>query len=205
MQLSRFFTLAELTRSDTAAREGILNHPAESQIGCLRSLCSTLLDPVREAAGRPVRITSGYRGPALNARIGGSATSQHSHGEAADMQAPGLDTLELFKTVIRLGLPFDQLIYEAQSATVKWVHVSHRSGGNRGEIRVAQFNAAGKPTGYPLVNAEQALAMRERATRSARAILNPGYAEAADEPQLDDGPDALMPFEPDRTRLRRRN
>jgi zinc D-Ala-D-Ala carboxypeptidase len=185
MHLSRFFTLAELTRSDTAAREGIPNQPAEAQIGSLRTLCSALMDPLREAVGRPIRVTSGYRGPALNARIGGSATSQHSQGQAADMQAPGLDTLELFKTVIRLGLPFDQLIYEAQSATVKWVHISHRAGANRNEIRVAQFNAAGRPTGYPKVSAEQALAMRERVTRSAGAILDPGYVERADEPELE--------------------
>lgn len=185
MQLSRFFTLAELTRSDTAAREGIPNQPAEGQIDQLRALCSAVLDPLREAVGRPIRITSGYRGPALNARIGGSATSQHSHGQAADLQAPGLDVLELFKTVIRLGLPFDQVIYEAQSASVKWVHVSHRAGDNRGEIRVAQFNAAGRATGFPLVSADQALAMRERTTRSGRAAAEPGYEERADEPVLE--------------------
>ncbi len=183
MQLSRFFTLAELTRSDTAQREGIPNQPAEAQIEQLRALCGAVLDPLREAVGRPLRVTSGYRGPALNARIGGSATSQHSHGQAADLQAPGLDVLELFKTVIRLGLPFDQVIYEAQSASVKWVHLSHRGGANRGEIRVAQFNAAGRPTGYPLVSTEQALAMRERTTRSGRATAEPGYVERADEPE----------------------
>ena len=185
MQLSRFFTLAELTRSDTAAREGIPNQPEEAQIGSLRALCGSVLDPLREAVERPLRVTSGYRGPALNARIGGSATSQHSHGQAADLQCPGLDVLELFKTVIRLGLPYDQLIYEAQSASVKWVHVSHRAGANRGEIRVAQFNAAGRPTGFPLVSLEQALAMRERTTRSARAATEPAYVERADEPEVE--------------------
>ncbi|MBX3635312.1 MAG: hypothetical protein KF683_08005 [Rubrivivax sp.] len=193
MQLSRFFTLAELTRSDTAAREGIPNEPAAGQVEQLRALCSAVLDPLREAVGRPLRVTSGYRGPALNARIGGSATSQHSHGQAADLQAPGLDVLELFKTVIRLGLPYDQVIYEAQSASVKWVHVSHRAGANRGEIRVAQFNAAGRPTGYPLVSADEALAMRERTTRSGRARVEPGYEERADEPALEVAAAAKVP------------
>jgi zinc D-Ala-D-Ala carboxypeptidase len=193
MHLSRFFTLAELTRSDTAAREGIPNQPGEAQIGSLRTLCTTVLDPLREAVARPMRVSSGFRGPALNARIGGSATSQHSQGQAADVQVPGLDMLELFKTVIRLKLPFDQLIYEAQSATVKWVHLSHRSGANRGEIRVAQFNAAGRPTGYPLVTAEQALAMVERTTRSARSSLDPGYIEVADEPEFDSPPESTTP------------
>jgi zinc D-Ala-D-Ala carboxypeptidase len=189
MHLSRFFTLAELSRSDTATREGIPNQPAEAQIGSLRTLCTAVLDPLREAVARPMRISSGFRGPALNARIGGSATSQHSQGQAADVQVPGLDMLELFKTVIRLKLPFDQLIYEAQSASVKWVHLSHRATGNRGEIRIAQFNAAGRPTGYPLVSAEQALAMQERITRSSRANLDPGYVERADEPEFEPVPE----------------
>lgn len=189
MHLSRFFTLAELSRSDTAAREGIPNQPAEAQIGSLRTLCTAVLDPLREAVARPIRISSGFRGPALNARIGGSATSQHSQGQAADAQVPGLDMLELFKTVIRLKLPFDQLIYEAQSASVKWVHLSHRATGNRGEIRIAQFNAAGRPTGYPLVSAEQALAMQERITRSSSANLDPGYVERADEPEFEPVPE----------------
>jgi zinc D-Ala-D-Ala carboxypeptidase len=204
MHLSRFFTLAELLRSDTATREGIPNQPAEAQIGSLRTLCTAVLDPLREAVARPMRINSGFRGPALNARIGGSATSQHSQGQAADVQVPGLDMLELFKTVIRLKLPFDQLIYEAQSASVKWVHLSHRATGNRGEIRIAQFNAAGRPTGYPLVSAEQALAMQERTTRSSRANLDPSYIERADEPELEPLPE-LTAATPIRAPARRRS
>ena len=191
MQLSRFFTLAELTRSDTAAREGIPNEPPAEQTDALRALCSAVLDPLREAVGRPVRITSGYRGPALNARIGGSATSQHSQCQAADLQVPGLAVLEIFKTVVRMGLPYDQVIYEAQSATVKWVHVSHRASGNRGEIRIAQFNAAGKPTGYPLVSKDQALAMSDGPASLTRGkSADPGYVERADEPTFEDVPAA---------------
>ncbi len=184
MQLSRFFTLAELTHSDTAQRLGLPNQPGEQQIAQLRTLCNAVLDPLREAVAQPLRVSSGYRGPALNARIGGSATSQHSLGEAADLQSRHLSALALFQAAIRLGLPYDQLIYEAQSASVKWLHVSHRPGRNRGEIRVAQFNASGKPVAYPLISAQQALALTEPATRSSRGNAEPAYVERPDEPEL---------------------
>ncbi len=181
MNLSAFFSLEELTHSDTAKREGIANQPSPDQIEQLRTLAKNVLDPLREAAQCALRVTSGYRGPALNARVGGSATSQHSLGQAADLQATKMSALQLFQTAIRAGLPFDQLIYEAQNATVKWVHVSHAAGKNRGEIRVARFDARGKPTDYPRVTAEEALAMRDVVTRS--AVLREAYVESGDEPQ----------------------
>ncbi|MBI3156977.1 MAG: hypothetical protein HYZ20_16465 [Burkholderiales bacterium] len=181
MELSRYFSLDEMTRSQTAERHGIANQPDASQVEHLRRLCQAVLDPLREAVGAAISVTSGYRGPALNARIGGSPTSQHSLGQAADLQTTGMSVLELFKTVIRRGLPFDQLIYEARSASSKWVHVSHRAGANRGEIRVARFDASGRAVAYPPVGADEALAMAERATRSARGRA-PGYEELPDEP-----------------------
>lgn len=181
MQLSRYFSLDEMVHSDTAKREGIPNQPDAQQVQSLKALCENVLDPLRDEIGRPIRVTSGYRGPQLNARIGGSPTSQHSHGQAADLQAPGMDVLELFKTVVRMGLPYDQVIYEAQSDSVRWVHVSHKPGANRGEIRVAQFNSAGKPIAYPLINAAAALAMGGTRAFGLEAA-EPGYEEHADEP-----------------------
>jgi hypothetical protein len=178
---SRHFTLAEMTRSPTAERLGIDNHPGAAGIDNLRALCAGVLDPLREAVGRPIKINSGYRGPALNARIGGASSSQHLTGQAADIQSPGMPVVELFKTVIRCGLPYDQLIYEARGAGARWVHVSHSVAGNRGEIRVAEFDAAGRPLRYPLVSRQQALAMTEPTTRSATAA-EPGYVEVGDEP-----------------------
>jgi CHAT domain-containing protein len=178
---SRHFTLAEMTRSPTAERLGIDNHPGAAGIDNLRALCAGVLDPLREAVGRPIKINSGYRGPALNARIGGASSSQHLTGQAADIQSPGMPVVELFKTVIRCGLPYDQLIYEARGAGARWVHVSHSVAGNRGEIRVAEFDAAGRPLRYPLVSRRQALAMTEPTTRSATAA-EPGYVEVGDEP-----------------------
>ena len=192
MELSRYFSLAEMTRSQTAERHGIANQPDASQVEHLRRLCQAVLDPLREAVGGPISVTSGYRGPALNARIGGSPTSQHSLGQAADLQAAGMSVLELFKTVIRRGLPFDQLIYEARSATSKWVHVSHRAGANRGQIRVARFDASGRAVAYPPVGADEALAMAERVTRSTRGRA-PGYEELPDEPVGEVGEAAAAP------------
>ncbi len=184
-QFSRFFTLGELTRSDTAEREGIPNQPTAAEIECLRTLCVAILDPLREAIARPIKVNSGYRGPALNRRIGGAANSQHAQGKAADIQAPGMAVLALFQTVIRLGLPFDQLIYEAKNATAKWVHVSHNAGANRGEeIRVAEFDAGGRPLRYPQISRQQALALSEPVSRAGGEAIEPDYVEMGDEPRI---------------------
>ena len=190
MNLSKYFTLAELTYSSTAAAEHIANQPDAAATAALGALCTAVLDPLREAVGRPITISSGYRGPVLNQRVGGVADSQHLLGMAVDIQSAGTPVLALFQKLIAMGLPFDQIIYEAKDANPKWVHVSHRSGNNRGDMRVAQFGANGKPTGYPAVTAAQALAMTEPVRRSARAAPatgQPGVAveaagEAADVP-----------------------
>lgn len=182
VNLSRFFTLAEMTRSETAAREGIPNQPAAAEIDHLRALCQTVLDPLRESLGRAIQVNSGYRGPELNRRLGGAASSQHMEGKATDIQSPGMSVLELFQSLIRLGLPFDQLIYEARNATAKWVHVSFNALGNRGEIRVAEFGPDGRPLRYPLISRQQALDMTERVSRSLRAPALE-YIEMGDEPE----------------------
>lgn len=190
MNLSKHFTLAELTFSSTAAAEHINNEPDAAAIASLGALCTAVLDPLREALGKPITISSGFRGPVLNKRVGGVADSQHLFGMAVDIQSAGTPVLALFQKVIAMGLPFDQIIYEAKDANTKWVHVSHRPGNNRGDIRVAQFGANGKPTGYPSVTAAHALAMTEPVRRSARTApteAQPGAAseaagEAADVP-----------------------
>jgi hypothetical protein len=188
MALSRFFQLEEMTRSETARREGIPNEPGATEVGNLRTLCAAVLDPLRESLGRPVKVNSGYRSPALNRRIRGAEDSQHVLGMAADLQAPGMPVLELFQRIVRLGLPFDQLIYEAKDATTKWVHVSHNAARNRGEIRTAVFSPEGRPLKYPVVTAAAALAMAEPATRGLGAdLVEPGYVE------MDDAPAARRP------------
>jgi hypothetical protein len=185
MNLSNHFTLAELSFSSTAAAKGISNEPDAAAIEALKALCTAVLDPVRDALGRAIKVNSGFRGPVLNKLVGGVPDSQHVFGQAADIQCPGVTVVEVFKTIVRLGLPYDQVIYEAKDSSTKWVHVSHKAGGNRGEIRVAQFGANGKPTGYPFVTAAQALAMSEPLSRSRGAAAEPQHFEMADEPPQD--------------------
>jgi len=184
MNLSRFFTLDEMTFSNTAKAAGIDNTPTAAEIESLRVLCIAVLDPLREALGSSIKVNSGYRGPALNARLKGATKSQHLIGQAADIQAPGMTVVDLFKKVIRLGLPYDQIIYEVNGSS-KWVHVSHAPGANKGVIMLGKFDAAGRVT-YPRLTAEQALALPgEPVTRSAGGAALPGYIEGADEPEGD--------------------
>jgi len=183
MKLSRYFTLAELTRSQTAQSLGIPNVPGATETAHLRALCEQVLDPLREAIGTPIRVNSAFRARSVNARIpGASTTSQHLDGKAADIQAPAMAVLELFQRIIRMGLPFDQIIYEAMSPTAKWVHVSFDPTRRRGDIRVARFGPNGRPTGYPPVTREQALAMDEPRTRG-------GGAQELEYVELDDAPE----------------
>lgn len=120
-QLSDNFYLDEFTRSQTAARRGI--DMAVEPFGVvyfnLRRLCRRVLQPLRDALG-PVHITSGYRPPKLNRLIGGSATSQHQYGQAADIVATGHTPLEVATWLREHVTGYDQLIHEFG----EWVHVS---------------------------------------------------------------------------------
>lgn len=120
MKLSKHFTLDEFTFSQTAARNMLDNTPTDVQIASLKRLCVEVLEPVREHFDRPVRISSGYRGPDLNRAVRGSRSSQHCKGEAADFTVPGVTVLELCQWMHR-NLNYDQLIYEFG----RWVHVSY--------------------------------------------------------------------------------
>jgi zinc D-Ala-D-Ala carboxypeptidase len=190
MDLSKHFTLAEMTFSRTAAAERIDNTPGDAERANLEALCRSVLDPLRDAAGAAITVTSGYRGPVLNTRIKGELRSQHLEGKAADIQPTTMTVLELFKTVVRLALPFDQVIYEAKSATSKWVHVSHNGATNRADIRVARFLPTGKVERYEKVTAQQALEMQEAVSRSAQRIQPLEYDEMNDEPGDDEEPKA---------------
>ncbi|EMY23615.1 peptidase M15 [Leptospira interrogans serovar Australis str. 200703203] len=120
MNLSKNFTLAELTVTQT----GIANVPDEKQIANLKRLCETILEPLRETIGRPIQINSGYRSPAVNRKIKGSVTSQHMAGEAVDLCVVGMSALDIVKIIVKLNLPFHQLINEGFTTGVTWVHVS---------------------------------------------------------------------------------
>jgi uncharacterized protein YcbK (DUF882 family) len=119
MKLTEHFTLEELTFSQTAARHGIRNEPSPEVVKNLHKLAS-YLEAVREELGVPIRITSGYRSPELNALIpGSSSTSAHTKGLAADINVSSIAPRRLARMIADLQLGFDQIILEYDT----WVHV----------------------------------------------------------------------------------
>lgn len=121
----KYFTIEELTKSPTAKRRGIDNRPNEKVKKNLTLLVEKILDPLREAWGAPIIVTSGYRCGKLNRAVGGASGSQHMLGQAADIRTvidtPVANKL-LFDKIQELKQPFDQLIDEYG---YNWVHVSY--------------------------------------------------------------------------------
>ncbi len=138
-QLTPHFTLQEMVFSQHAIRLGINNTPSEQQIAALKTLCENVLEPLRKKVGKAVHISSGYRSPDLNRAIGGSYTSQHMRGEAADIHVEGYTTQALFALLKSSDLPFDQLIEEFDS----WVHVSYSTERQRRQALYAYKDAEG--------------------------------------------------------------
>lgn len=127
----KYFTIEELTKSATASRKGINNTPDESVKKNLTRLVENILDPLREAWGAPIIVTSGYRCGRLNKAVGGAAKSQHMYGQAADIRTVSdkpSDNKKLFDLIRELKLPYDQLIDEYN---YNWVHVSYSSRNRR--------------------------------------------------------------------------
>ena len=146
MQLSDNFYLSEFTKSQTALRNGIDNTPNETAIVNLENLCKNILQPVRDYFLLPVYISSGYRSPDLNARIGGSRTSQHCLGQAADIEIFGVDNNELSDWIDE-NCTYDQLIlefYDGVDPNSGWVHVSYNEENNRKKYIRADKNEEGK-------------------------------------------------------------
>ena len=141
-KLSKSFTLEELVFSQTAARVGIDNAPAATHVRAMRELCANILQPLRDSVGMPIIVSSGYRCARLNRYVGGSISSQHMEGRAADVVCFGMETRQLFKRVLELKLPFDQLIYEGGRESI-WVHVSFDPERDRRTIMTATFPEAG--------------------------------------------------------------
>lgn len=147
--LSPHFSLAEFEASATAKARGIDNRMPAALIPAARALCVNVLEPLRAYFGKPVTISSGYRSPALNTAVGGSASSQHMAGEAADVKIAGVATIDVCRC-IRDNLPFDQLILEnvrRGQPTSGWTHVSYRDGRRRGDVRTKIIGEAGYPAG----------------------------------------------------------
>ena len=136
MQLSKNFSLSEMTKSDTAARKGIENTPTDQHKESMKLLCDKILQPVREHFAKSVRVTSGYRSEALCEAIGSSKTAQHAKGQAADFEITGIDNKELAEWIID-NLDFDQIIlefYTEGDANSGWVHCSYKMHDNRKQV-----------------------------------------------------------------------
>ncbi len=125
-QLTPNFSLGELTASETADRHGIDNTPSPEHLANLERL-ARFLEEVRISLGKPILINSAYRGPAVNEKVGGSKSSQHMVGCAADIRVPGMSPDEVCRAIIAAGLPYDQIIREFWDPEKKaggWTHIS---------------------------------------------------------------------------------
>ncbi len=132
MKLSENFTIKEYIKSQSATRHGIDNSLSDEHLENAKKLFENVVQPVREEFGVTI-ITSGYRSPELNEKIGGSSRSQHCKGEAVDLECIHASTAEV-AFWIEKNLDFDQLIlefYKPGDPNSGWVHVSYKDEGNR--------------------------------------------------------------------------
>ena len=147
MKLSENFSLQELTKSQTAERTGMVNTPSAEHQENLKSLCTSILQPVRDHFGRVVTISSGYRSPELCVAIGSKTTSQHAKGEAADFEIFGVSNKEL-ADYINENLEYDQLILEywkESDPNSGWVHCSFSQNQKRRQyLKATKINGATK-------------------------------------------------------------
>jgi zinc D-Ala-D-Ala carboxypeptidase len=140
MNLSKSFTLNELTKSQEATRLGIDNTPNEEHILNLKLLCENVLQPIRDFYGMPLSVSSGYRSAALCEAIGSSNKSQHTKGQAADFEIFGVANKDLADFVVK-NLDYDQCILEfwnENEPNSGWVHCSFNASGNRKQFLKAE-------------------------------------------------------------------
>ena len=152
MRLSNNFSLKELTASQTAERKGIDNTPSPTHQANLKSLCASILQPVRDHFGQVVSVSSGYRSQELCLAIGSKITSQHAKGEAADFEIFGVSNKELADW-IHYNLNYDQLILEywkESDPNSGWVHCSYSENQKRRQYLKA-FKSNGSTKYEPMV------------------------------------------------------
>ena len=139
IRVSKNFALSEMVKSATAERLNVDNSPSDIHLVNLTHLAIHILQPVRDQFG-VITINSGYRSPALNAKVGGSKTSQHCNGQAADFESFSTPNPDLAKWIAN-NLEFDQLIlefYDGVNPNSGWVHCSYKKDGtNRGATLTA--------------------------------------------------------------------
>lgn len=139
-KLTPHFTLEEFTYSATAKKYNILNEPTEPQIENIKALCENVLEPLRSYyEDKPIKISSGFRSPALCEKIKSVRTSQHTQGEAVDFSIPAFDNKNV-ASHIKNNFIFDQLIleyYNENDPQSGWIHVSYKKdGSNRREALI---------------------------------------------------------------------
>ena len=152
MNLSKSFTLNELTKSQEALRLNIDNTPNEEHILNLKILCENILQPVRDFYGMPVSVSSGFRSVTLCEVIGSSSKSQHTKGPAADFEVFGVANKELADWITN-NLEYDQCILEfwnENDPNSGWVHCSYSVNGNRKQYLKAE-KVNGKIVYSPMV------------------------------------------------------
>lgn len=153
MKLSEHLSLSEVTRSESAKRNGISNMPTEAHIENFKLLADKVFEPIRNHFRCPIHISSGYRSAELNKCIGGSATSQHCSGEAIDIDMDGSSngvTNKMVFDYIKDTLDFDQLIWEfGTAANPDWVHVSYESSGKQRKQILKAIRTNGKTSYVP--------------------------------------------------------
>ena len=146
VKLSTHFCLKDFIKSETATRKRIDNTPTLTHLENLKQVCEHILEPVYAHFKKPIRINSAYRGPKLNAAVGGSAKSQHCNGEAVDFEIDGVPNPVLAAWVAN-NLNFDQIILEfynpKEGPNSGWVHCSYKKNNNRKSILTA-VNIKGK-------------------------------------------------------------
>jgi zinc D-Ala-D-Ala carboxypeptidase len=139
MSLSPNFTLSEMTKSDTALRLGMDNIPDQAEIANMQALAVNVLQKVRDHFGKGVKVNSGFRHPDVNAKVGGSKTSDHCKGMAADIEIPGVANADLARWIVD-NCEFRQVILEFYTPGVPdsgWVHVSYNPADNKKQVLTA--------------------------------------------------------------------
>ena len=139
MKLTTNFSLPEMTKSDTALRLDMDNTPNAAQVENLKTLCEKVLQPVRDHFGKGVKVNSGFRHPQVNEAVGGSKTSDHCRGMAADIEIPGVANGDLAQWIVD-NLEFRQVILEFYTPGVPdsgWVHVSFNPEDNKKQVLTA--------------------------------------------------------------------
>lgn len=132
----KYFSITEFLRSDTADKYQVSNIPADEELlavlNNINALVLNVLDPLRAKIGRPIIITSGYRNQRVNELVGGSKTSQHLSGQAADIHVQDYtpQQMDIVYQTIRMFFDFDQLIFYPSKNII---HVSWNGDKNRQE------------------------------------------------------------------------